>query len=327
LGTTVTGLKDLVTGRLAGSSADSCDVDGGVTSIRSPDIALPPAGELALSFRYYLAHGNDASAADYFRLTVVGPASTVVFEELGNATNDDGTWGLANVNLNDFAGQTVYLLVEAADAGPDSLVEAAIDDVRIVATGLNQPPTADPKLVWTAEDTPVDILLTGSDPDDDPLTYSLVLSPSHGILSGTAPSLVYRPAANYYGPDVFSFVVDDGQATSEPALVQIGVTAVNDAPLALPQAVRVRQGRSVAITLGGTDVETDTLTYDVVVPPVHGILSGTGPERVYTPAPGYVGPDSFSFVVDDGELASAPAMVDITVVYAVYVPVVVRAQN
>src|SRR4030043_479437 len=56
LGTTPSGLNDLVTGRLAGGTANSYDIDGGVTSIRSPGIALPAASELTLSFRYYLAH-------------------------------------------------------------------------------------------------------------------------------------------------------------------------------------------------------------------------------------------------------------------------------
>jgi aminopeptidase S len=36
LGTTVSGLNDLSTGRLAGTSAGAFDIDGGTTSIRSP---------------------------------------------------------------------------------------------------------------------------------------------------------------------------------------------------------------------------------------------------------------------------------------------------
>jgi hypothetical protein len=36
-----------------------------------------------------------------------------------------------STSLNTFAGQTVYLLIEAADGSSGSLVEAAIDDVLI----------------------------------------------------------------------------------------------------------------------------------------------------------------------------------------------------
>ena len=41
-----------MTGRLAGSNADSNDVDG-VTSLRSPGVALPAASNLTISFAYY----------------------------------------------------------------------------------------------------------------------------------------------------------------------------------------------------------------------------------------------------------------------------------
>jgi extracellular elastinolytic metalloproteinase len=131
LGTTVNGLNDLVTGRLAGLLAGEQDVDAGVTSIQSPAIALPATGNLTLSFSYYLAHGSNATAADFLRVRVVGATTATVLEELGAANNDDAVWATASVSLNAFAGQTVRILVEAADASTASLVEAAIDDVRI----------------------------------------------------------------------------------------------------------------------------------------------------------------------------------------------------
>jgi aminopeptidase S len=132
LGTPAFGANGLVTGLLAGPNAHSYDLDGGVTAMRSPAITLPAGGELTLSFYYYLAHGVNSSADDYLRLKVVGSTTAIVFEELGAAEDDDAAWALANVSLDAFAGQTVNLLVEAADAGPASLLEAAIDDVQII---------------------------------------------------------------------------------------------------------------------------------------------------------------------------------------------------
>jgi hypothetical protein len=131
LGTTVSGVNDLVTGPLAGSSAGSYDIDGGITSIRSPNITLPSSGNLSLSFSYYMAHGTNSSSADYLRVWVVGSTSTKVFEELNAANDDDAAWATATANLNAYAGQTVYILIEAADASGASLVEAAVDDVKI----------------------------------------------------------------------------------------------------------------------------------------------------------------------------------------------------
>jgi len=134
LGTTVSGVNDLVTGRLAGASAGVNDVDGGVTSVQSPAIALTGGTTFTMTFSYYLAHLNNSSTADFFRvkIVVVGtPTVVTVFDELGAANNDDAAWATATVNLSQFAGQTIRILIEAADASGASLVEAGVDDVRI----------------------------------------------------------------------------------------------------------------------------------------------------------------------------------------------------
>ena len=55
------------------------------------------------------------------------------------------------------------------------------------------------------------------------------------------------------------------------------------------------------------------LTFAVGTGPSHGSLSGSGANLTYTPAPGYSGPDSFTFTVNDGQATSAPATVSITV--------------
>jgi aminopeptidase S len=132
LGTTTSGSFDLVTGAAAGASAGVNDVDGGATIIGSPAIALP-AGTLTLSFSWYLAHLNNATSADYLRVRVVaGATTTTVFSQAGAATDRAAAWQSATVDLSAYAGQSVRLQVEAADVAGASLVEAAVDDVRIV---------------------------------------------------------------------------------------------------------------------------------------------------------------------------------------------------
>ncbi|MEU8358176.1 M28 family peptidase [Nonomuraea sp. NPDC048882] len=130
LGTTVSGTNDLVTGRMAGSSAGDFDIDGGVTSIQSPPITLP-AGTLNLSLSWYLAHGSNSSSADYFRVRVVGATTATVLNQTGAASNRNGAWTTATASLNAFAGQTVRIVIDAADASGASLVEAGVDDVKI----------------------------------------------------------------------------------------------------------------------------------------------------------------------------------------------------
>jgi hypothetical protein len=135
LGTTVSGARVLVTGAAAGAGADANDVDGGTTTVRSRPITLPadPAAFGALTFRYYLAHDATSGPEDGFRVVVEAAdgTRTAVFEEAGVAANDDATWGSAGASLAPWAGQAIRLVFEATDGGPDSLVEAAVDDVRI----------------------------------------------------------------------------------------------------------------------------------------------------------------------------------------------------
>ncbi len=99
---------------------------------RRGQITLPATGDIRLSFSYYLAHGSNSSTADFFRAFVVTGTSNQVFQSLGAATNRNGVWTVAsNLNLSAFAGQTIRIRFEAADAATASLVEAGVDDVRI----------------------------------------------------------------------------------------------------------------------------------------------------------------------------------------------------
>jgi hypothetical protein len=131
LGTTNSGTFDLVTGGAPGAAAGDNDIDGGTTSIQSPPIAIPATGTITLSLAFYFAHGTNATADDVFRVQIVGATTATVIQELGTAVDDDAAWVTQTVNISQFAGQTVRILITAADAAAGSLVEAAVDDVVI----------------------------------------------------------------------------------------------------------------------------------------------------------------------------------------------------
>jgi uncharacterized repeat protein (TIGR01451 family) len=80
-----------------------------------------------------------------------------------------------------------------------------------------------------------------------------------------------------------------------------------------PQRLEVEAGVPLSITLGGADVGGGTLTYEVIVGPLQGALSGEAPSLTYVAPVDYNGPDRFSFVVDNGLVESDPAEVDILV--------------
>ena len=123
-----------MTGSAAGSSAGAFDIDGGITSIQSPQITLPASGTLTLRLSWYLAHLTNASSADFFRVLVVNSSgsTTTVLNQSGSATNRAGAWATATASVSSFAGQTIRIRIEAADTATGSLIEAGVDDVTIL---------------------------------------------------------------------------------------------------------------------------------------------------------------------------------------------------
>jgi hypothetical protein len=108
-------------------------------------------------------------------------------------------------------------------------------------------------------------------------------------------------------------VANDGLVDSNVATVSITVSGVNDAPVAADGSLSTDEDAAAAVTLSGSDVDGDALSYAVVDGPSNGSLSGTAPDLTYTPDPGYVGSDVFTFVANDGLVDSNVATVSITV--------------
>ncbi len=133
LGTCDGSVNCFVTGLLAGSAVGSGDVDEGQTSVQSPAIVLPAGGVVTLRFRYFLGHNDNTTSADYFRVRVVGNNGQpqTVFTRAGSSNVVAGVWTTQSVNLSAFAGQTVQLRFEVADAAAGSIIEAGFDNVTV----------------------------------------------------------------------------------------------------------------------------------------------------------------------------------------------------
>lgn len=190
-------------------------------------------------------------------------------------------------------------------------------DMRVSARLLTEnetDPTAASAAFETSEDTPLTLVLAGADLDGDALTYSLAAPPAHGTVSGTAPNLVYLPQPNYFGTDRFTFRVNDGLADSAEASIDLTIVPVNDPPVADAQGVSTPIDTPVDILLTGMDPDGDALFFSVIDMPAHGALSRTdSPALTWTPEPGFLGNDSFTFLVGDRNSSSELATVTLEV--------------
>ena len=133
------------------------------------------------------------------------------------------------------------------------------------------------------------------------------------MLTGVAPDLTYTPNADFYGADSFTFTASDEDLTSGEATIAIDVTGVNDAPAATAGVAATSEDTSASITLTGSDVENDPLTFTVGTAPANGVLTGVAPDLTYTPNADFFGVDSFTFTASDEDLTSGEATIAIDV--------------
>ena len=190
------GERALVTGGRDDGSVGLEDIDGGLTSALSDRISIPSDASSVLSFQYNFAHLPNSSSDDFFRVSVVGETDTTeVLFERGSAENRPGEWVEATFDLTEFAGQDIQILVEAADNGTRSLVEAGIDDVKIE---IPQTPLAVNEYTQGENGT--------------------VLLNEDGTFNYTAD-------AGFVGEDQFEYSVTDGENSSRFATVTVNVGA------------------------------------------------------------------------------------------------------
>ncbi|MFN0120912.1 MAG: Ig-like domain-containing protein [Blastocatellia bacterium] len=283
---------------------------GGVTQI-TPDIVLPAT-----------AINRPPVIQAPASITIAENASedrpvTVTDPDQGQTVNTTLT-GPGFASLLDTGSQKVIRLAPNYEqAGAYTLTLTATDNLGAVTTrniplkvtGTNRAPVATGQSVTTDEDTAKSLTLTGSDADGDTITFVPVDPPAHGSISGTGANITYTPAANYNGPDQFRFKVNDGQADSAIATVNITINPVNDAPVAQALSRTLTEDQPHNFTLAATDADGDTLTYAIVGNPAKGVISGTAPSLTYTPNANENGADSLTFKVSDGKVDSNTATV------------------
>lgn len=226
--------------------------------------------------------------------------------------------------------RTVRLSTSGGTSGVVTITLTVTDGVNhttssfnVTVTPPNLPPTASSHAVQTLENTPVEILLQGEDPEGQPLTYSIKSQPAKGSLTGIPPTITYTPASNYFGSDAFSFTVRDGKTESAPAQISISITPRNRPPIAIEAAIETVEDQPVNVTLGATDPDDDILQFEIVLHPTKGTLTGSGKAYIYHPQTNAFGSDSFSFRVADGEFVSSPATISLTIAPVNDVPVAV----
>ena len=184
--------------------------------------------------------------------------------------------------------------------GSDSITfqvsDGVLSDTAVISITVaipNDVPVATADSVSVNEDETVEIVLAGTDNEDDELTFRIMDNPQNGWVDGETPTVTYTPNGDFAGSDSFSFSVSDLLSESAPAIVDITVTPVNDSPVAMEESIFLPMNVVSNITLDGRDPDhtQEQLTYGVLAGPNYGSLTGTPPEISYTPPLDFLGDD------------------------------------
>jgi hypothetical protein len=272
---------------------------------------------------------NRAPTAQDGSITVnPGAASTGVLK----AADPDGdplTFSLAampakgTVTLDNAATGAFTYRANAGTSGTDGFTFRAGDGKLTSAAATvtvflaNRAPTAQDGTLTAVHGTATTGTLAASDPDGDPMTFSIVTGAARGELSlvnARTGAFSYRPNAGMTGIDSFTFRVTDGNSFSATATVTINIA--NRAPAAEAGSHGVAPDSSFTGTLKGSDPDGDPLTFTIVANATRGQVtlnnSATG-AFTYSPNAGVTGSDAFTFRVSDGKLTSPTATVAMTI--------------
>ena len=196
--------------------------------------------------------------------------------------------------------------------------------VSINVTAVNDPPVAANDLVATNEDQPVTLnplTLLGNDVDVDgnPLAITSVQGATNGSIALVNGTIVFTPTPNFNGSASFTYTIADGSGGTSTATVNVTVISVNDIPVSNDdKSVDTFEDTPLIISTkslleNDTDVDGDPLVITSVQGAVNGTVSLIAGAIVFTPAPGFDGPASFTYTVGDGHGGTSTSRVILTI--------------
>lgn len=202
--------------------------------------------------------------------------------------------------------------------GPDSLAYSVSDNygirsntatVRILVVAAEPPVAVDDSVISLGRNTPVTLNVLQNDSSGSlsliPSTVTITRTPLLGIATVHAATgtIRYVPIAFAEGPDsLFYTVENDSAVVSNEAAVRLTIrSSVND------NAVTFRDSSVTVNVIANDSVEAgyvpDPSTIAIVEPPVNGSVTALDPVSgaiSYAPTPGYTGPDSLIYSVENG---------------------------
>ena len=186
-----------------------------------------------------------------------------------------------------------------------SVADAELTDSQIITVTINAVNDA-PALVVVDDQTMQEggtkaVLLSGSDIDEDALTYSVTQGTDITSSIDGATITFSVNDDNWNGSESFTATVSDGEFTSDQTFT-VTVEGVNDAPvLATVSDVSFDEDASGSVSLSASDIDGDDLTYSVAGgTDITATLDGS--DITFSAPTDFNGSEQFTVTVTDGSL-------------------------
>jgi len=176
-----------------------------------------------------------------------------------------------------------------------------MERIEITVLPVNDAPVAHADEVSLKEDFSKQWQLSGSDVDQDVLSFQIMDFPQAGSLTVLSQGFAkYTPNENYWGTDRFSFVVNDGLAVSEKTWITLTIIELNDKPVVIDRQYQGLEDGTLSGKIYASDQENNPLTYAVTVLPKSGnLLFQENGEFTYYPEADFEGTDIFCVIAKD----------------------------
>jgi len=278
------------------------------------------------------------------------PPQTVSFSAVTSGVQTNGAVSLVGGNISflpnpNFFGTAIFTVTGVDNQNaPNSTTVATI---TVTVTNVNDAPVPfigtltvaeDQSLILIGAGAPTDIRLNSNPgPGEAGIqTVSVDTIPSATTQGGTITTnlatgvVTYRPLANFFGTDTFSYTVRDNASPSlsTTGTVTINITSVNDAPIAVndtgeaarfvvlgiaaPNALAVMRNDDV-----GPMEPNDTITIVSVTTPTIGTatVNAAGTAVLFTPPTGSFNTTStFSYTIRDAAGLASTANVEVFII-------------
>ncbi len=302
----------------SGAESNPVTVNIGVTPVNDAPVAVADTATVneGGSVNINVA-GNDSDADDGLNLGSItitsGPANGTVI------VNANGTVSYQHNGGETTTDSFTYTIKDKSG------VESNPATVSIGVTPVNDAPVAVADTATVNEGGSVNINVAGNDTDaDDGLnlgSITITSGPANGTVIVNANGTVsYQHNGSETTADSFTYTIKDKSgAESNPVTVSIGVTPVNDAPVAVADTATVNEGGSVNINVAGNDSDADDGlnlgSITITSGPANGtvIVNANGTVS-YQHNGGETTTDSFTYTIkDQSGVESNPATVSIGV--------------